>query len=222
MLGIGLFKFNTETKQLQINKGLVTMVKSFRDVLKRKNGLLELVYVYLMAEATSENPFFSYVPKKGETLKSVIVNYIGLPISWTPDSDIEKAIKDYEKLQNEISPTIKSIKAAKEALTNTNEALSIIGIQNKELIEQVKIKLKNTSSLTTTTIAEINTYLSLIIQNSKNITSMIDDLEGSFNRIQDLEDKYQRNFAKAALAKGNNIIGDYENPDNYQDINLLS
>lgn len=222
MLGIGLFKFNTETKQLQINKGLVTMIKSFRDVLKRKNGLLEIVYVYLMAEATSENPFFSYVPKKGETLKSVIVNYIGLPISWTPDSDIEKAIKDYERLQNEISTTIKSIKAAKEALTNTNEALSIIGIQNKELIEQVKIKLKNTSSLTTTDIAEINTYLSLIIQNSKNITSMIDDLEGSFNRIQDLEDKYQRNFAKAALAKGNNIIGDYENPDNYQDINLLS
>lgn len=223
MLGIGLFKFDQTTNKLLINKGLVHLLAPFKKLLSKKNkkGFLELTYVYLMSEATSENPFFGYIPKEGETLRSVVKSYVGLEPSWTPDSDVEDAIKKYNELQDSITQTTRSIKAARKALSDTHESLSIIGIQNNQLIEQVK-QLLTKKGLSSDSVQEINTCISIIIQNSKNLTGLIDGLEESFTRLENLDAKYKKNFVKAAMAKGSKEVSTYEDPNNYLDVNLLN
>lgn len=126
--------YTIENNTITINRSEILAYPEFTAVLNRNptnKGLstLELLYVKFMADKFQKNNMYASLDEDERSL--TIIRDIGLPNKWKPDATIKLAIKKYEQIQDDLSPTTALLQ---ELTIGINHTKSYIKALNKKML----------------------------------------------------------------------------------------
>jgi hypothetical protein len=161
--------FNFVEGNLVINRHEILAVDSFRTIVTRtqdKNlAFKELGFVYLVADYDS--PF----NKQGKSTKDAMklaIDKVALPRTWTPDTVVLKAIKDYKDLNDNIAKEL--IDELLKIFNNYSKIIRKVG-------KSIDLLLDNDAALTKTQASELIDLSSAVIGISKQVPNEVKNLK---------------------------------------------
>lgn len=181
----------------------------------KKLNMKEFLYVFFMSEWTAAN-ILAALPDDERHEKAVML--CDMPDGWEPDAVVEQAIDRYIWMQTQLSPTAKTLIAAKRTLYQMSTAFKIIEKQNGILINIIE---KHTEKLQFTndddgdvnladTLNELNSASDALQNNMVRVTDNVKRIEDSLKRLNTLEETVKNETKENAAIYGNRILGNRE------------
>lgn len=222
------WKVNKETWTLELETAIILEVKEFKKLISRiktmpgdaagrykKLNMKEFLYVFFMSEWTAAN-ILAALPDDERHEKAVML--CDMPDGWEPDAVVEQAIDRYIWMQTQLSPTAKTLIAAKRTLYQMSTAFKIIEKQNGILINIIE---KHTEKLQFTndddgdvnladTLNELNSASDALQNNMVRVTDNVKRIEDSLKRLNTLEETVKNETKENAAIYGNRILGNRE------------
>jgi hypothetical protein len=182
---------------VDINKDWISTIKEFAKVLRRDRGSpgdsgghkklqarKEFTYIYHMYDYKSK--FRAY--DEEDRRKHALLNS-DLPLDFQPDSDLQAAIKVYEKMK--VTKTIKSINSVERGLLTAQKTADAINLKLSKFLD---ILADETSILTVTeegveAAARIETISNTTIDLVQKLLKITVEIPKSINLMAELNDK---------------------------------
>jgi uncharacterized iron-regulated protein len=120
-----------------------------------------------------------------------LIKHLKLGDGWKVDSDLQEAIDTYMKFQE--TPSIKVLKATKEALINASKVIDVMN----EQVEQAMADPENRDMVTA-------------VDTIEKLLTLSDKLPKTINTIVILEEKVQKEQHENSKVRGGGKAGSYE------------
>lgn len=226
------WKVDKENWSLELETAVILEVKEFKRLISRvkpmkgdatgrykKLNMKEFLYVFYMAEWTAAN-ILAALPDDERHEKAVLL--CEMPEDWEPDDTVDRAIDRYHWMQTQLSPTSRTLIAAKRTLYQMSTAFKVIERQNNILIKTID---KNTDKLENEVnvdgdinlvdaLTDLNAASDSLQSNLERVAANVKRIEDSLKRLKTLEETVKNETKENAAIYGNRILGNREEINN--------